>query len=116
MKYLILNIVDRGSVIVTRSWKFTNSWTRTNFTFLRHIVRSPSTTGKKDGRVSCIGRVGDLVPLGIMEAQDLEPAEITPVVVEVPKPIVDYAIDRCAQVQLVAQGVELNSEVDILQQ
>ena len=29
------------------------------------------------------------------------------------KPIIDYAIDRCNQVQLVAQGVKLNSEVNI---
>ena len=49
-----------------------------------------------------------------MEAQDLEPAEITPVVVEITKPIVDDAIDHCTQAQLVAQGVELNLEVDIL--
>ena len=71
---------------------------------------------QEEGRVSHVGPVSDLVPRGIIKAQDLEPAEITPAVVEITKPIIDYAIDRCTQVQLVAQGVKLNSEVNILRQ
>ena len=33
--------------MVTRSMKFTDNWTRTNFTFLRHVLYAPSITGKR---------------------------------------------------------------------
>jgi hypothetical protein len=49
-----------------------------------------------------------------MEAQYSQQIEIAPSVVKIPKPIVDDAVDRSTQVQLVPEGIELNSEVDIL--
>ena len=51
-----------------------------------------------------------------MEAQDSQQGEITPSVIKIPEPIVDYAVDCGTQVQLVPKGIELNSEVDILRQ
>ncbi len=51
-----------------------------------------------------------------MEAQDLESLEIVPAVVKISEPIVDDTFDRCTQVQLVPQGIELDAEVNVLQQ
>ena len=62
------------------------------------------------------GQVVDLVSFGIVEAQDLKRLEVTPAIVEISKPIIDYTFDRCAQVQLVPKGIKLNAEVDVLQQ
>ncbi len=62
------------------------------------------------------GQVVDLVSFGIVEAQDLKRLEVTPAIIEISEPIVDYTFDRCAQVQLVPKGIKLNAEVDVLQQ
>ena len=59
------------------------------------------------------GQVVDLVSFGIVEAQDLKHLEVTPAIIEILEPIVDYAFDRCAWVQLVPEGIELNAEVDV---
>jgi hypothetical protein len=53
--------------------------------------------------------------LGVVETQDSQQVEITPSVIKIPEPIVDYAVDRGTQVQLVPEGIELNAEVNILQ-
>ena len=51
-----------------------------------------------------------------MKAQNFKDAEIAPAVVEVPKPVVDDVFDRCTQVQLVPEGIKLNTEVNVLRQ
>ena len=72
---------------------------------------------RQENRWVCRGsRVVDLVAPGIMKAQNFKDSEIAPAVVEVPKPVVDDAFDRCTQVQLVPEGIELNTEVDVLRQ
>jgi hypothetical protein len=48
----------------------------------------------------------------IVEAQYLQTAEVTPAVVEEAKSIIAYAVDRGSQVELLAQRIELNSEVN----
>ena len=35
-------------------------------------------------------------------------------IVKVSEPIVDYAFDRGTEIQLVPEGIELDSEVDVL--
>jgi hypothetical protein len=47
-----------------------------------------------------------------MEAQDGELAEVQPAVVVVAEPVINYPIDRSTEIQLMAKGIELNSEVD----
>jgi hypothetical protein len=38
---------------------------------------------QKDRRIGRVGRVDDLVPLGIMEAQDLEFGEVAPAIIKI---------------------------------
>ena len=60
------------------------------------------------------GQVVDLVSFGIVEAQDLKRLEVTPAIIEISEPIVDYTFNRCAQIQLVPKSIKLNAEVDVL--
>ena len=72
---------------------------------------------RQENRWVCRGsRVVDLVAPGIMKAQNFKDSEIAPAVVEVPKPVVDDVFDRCTQVQLVPEGIKLNTEVNVLRQ
>ncbi len=49
-----------------------------------------------------------------MKAQDLQLCEIAPAVIKIPEPVVDDAVNRSTQIQLVPEGIELNAEVDVL--
>ena len=50
-----------------------------------------------------------------MEAQVLELVEVTPAIIKVSQPIVDDTFNHGTEIQLVPKGIELNSEVDVLQ-
>ncbi len=79
-------------------------------------TRSNGTTdhGQKDQRVGRVSRVVYLIALPAMEAQDHQTAKVETAVVKMPKPVINYPINRCTQVQLMDKGVELNTEVDTL--
>jgi hypothetical protein len=84
-----------------------------------HKLDVPATIGngtidnrQEDGRVPCNRCVIDLIAFLVVEAQDYELAEVEPAVVVVVEPVVNHSINRSAEIQLMAMGIELNLEVD----
>jgi hypothetical protein len=83
-----------------------------------HELDVPATIGngtidnrQEDGRVPCNRYVGYLIAFLVVEAQDDELAEVEPAVVVVAEPVVNHPINHSTEIQLMAKGIELNSEV-----
>jgi hypothetical protein len=68
--------------------------------------------GQEDGRVPCNHYVVDLIAFLVVEAQDDKLAAVKPAVVVVAEPVTNHPINHSAEVQLMAKGIEVNSEVD----
>jgi hypothetical protein len=68
--------------------------------------------GQEDGGVPCNRCAVDLITFLVVEAQDDKLAEAKPVVIVVAEPVVNHPINHSTEVQLMAKGIELNSEVD----
>ena len=49
-----------------------------------------------------------------MKAQDHQTAKVKTAVIKMPEPAVNHPINRCTQVQVMAKGIELNTEANTL--
>jgi hypothetical protein len=67
---------------------------------------------QEDGCVPCNCCVVDLIAFLVVEARDVDLAEVKPAVFVVAEPVVNHPINRSTEVQLMAKGVELSLEID----
>jgi hypothetical protein len=79
---------------------------------LATICKGTIDDRQEERQVPCNCGVVDLIAFLAMEAQDYKLAEVEPAVVVVAGPVGNHPIDHSAEVQLMVEGVKLNSEVN----